>query len=687
MATRILPGVYVSLNDMSQFPEGATSLNVGYVLKANRGPVNEFSVVTSPNDFLTQYTFSGAPASTSDPTFFSILKVLAQTNSVYVVRAANNPLYGGAVVKKVKDYGTISEISADDNTITLSTTGAPSTGEKIIVTNSVVADGYYTVKSASGKKVTVEEDIKKDYPFEGAPSDLPVLRRCPIQPLPNFEIAIASIVPAQSAITFTGDYRSSFPKGSKFLIEGAATAANNKEYTVSDVTFDETTTTVTVLEEIAAGEGAIGHASIYGLTKPSLFNFQEDSDALFIITGIDPGVYNGQLQFTIVSSEDNEEDNLPYEDVIQLNVIDPASNMPLESFMFSLDENAKAIDGTSLYFENVVAGSAYIQIVNKEGNTELPGSTFGFPAKGGNGSNGGTVDATVIKAALEVFKDKTIPISILGSNCSAEAEGGLKDLQDAMLELATERKDVMVFLNSRKSDENQTLPSQRIKNIVDYKKKTLGSTTFYGCMYTPHVKTSDPYNQRQVDIGADAVAIAGWLDVINNLNFPYAYAGPLNGLVTGVTCDWKIGDTSGEAAQLNDASINYVAYDGKVGRYYMQSQNTLQIANSAMRNIGTVLNVLDIKERLAVSLKEYLQLPITDTLRAQILDTCNDFLAPMQGVRFYQYSFQDVTTDADLAQDTLRYLLILSPTRYAQKIFVVMNIVNSTFDFSILQSA
>jgi hypothetical protein len=59
----------------------------------------------------------------------------------------------------------------------------------------------------------------------------------------------------------------------------------------------------------------------------------------------------------------------------------------------------------------------------------------------------------------------------------------------------------------------------------------------------------------------------------------------------------------------------------------------------------------------------------------------------MQGVRFYNYSFQDVTSDADLAQDTLRYLGIFSVTRYAQKIYVVMNIVNSTFDFSILQSA
>jgi hypothetical protein len=206
-------------------------------------------------------------------------------------------------------------------------------------------------------------------------------------------------------------------------------------------------------------------------------------------------------------------------------------------------------------------------------------------------------------------------------------------------------------------------------------------------MYAPHVMTADIFNSKEVEIGSESVAIAGWLNVLNNLNYPYAYAGPRNGLVSGVTCNWKIGDMSGEAEQLNDASVNFVAYDGKVGRYYMQCQNTLQVANSSLRNIGAVLNVLDIKEVLATNLKEYLQLPITYQLRRDIVTTANDYLSPMVGNRLYNYTFQDVTTDADIADNTLRFLLTLSLTSYAQKIFLVMNVVRSGFDFSILQSA
>ena len=143
--TRVLPGVYVSLNDLSQIPEGAQTLNVGYVLKADRGPVNEFNLVTSPTDFLTKYTFTGSVKQTDDPTFHSILKVMAQTNAMYIVRAANNPLYGGVVIKKAKDYGKVTKVDKEAETITIDGTETPEVGEIIVVTGTNTVDGYYVV--------------------------------------------------------------------------------------------------------------------------------------------------------------------------------------------------------------------------------------------------------------------------------------------------------------------------------------------------------------------------------------------------------------------------------------------------------------------------------------------------------------------------------------------------------------
>lgn len=628
MVTRILPGVDVNLQDNSQLPEGQTSLTVGYVLKAKRGDVNKPVLVTNPTDFLTKYTFSGKPSMSDDPTFWAILKVLSRTNMVYVSRAAKNPLYGGATFKKATstEIGTIASIIKATKTIDITGSVAPAVNSKIIFRGTGVAglDGQYTVNTVSAEGSSTVVTVKEDLAADFTPASGVVIRvySAPVAPL--------------------------------------ATSYKTPE-----------------------------------LAKATLTS--ADS---FMIVGKDPGAYNGKIAYGIISAVDRPNDlvyvkgatvglnNTCTFDTMQLTVINSETNETLETFVFSLDPSAETIDGISLYIDNVVAGSAYIQVLHDEEDASyaLPSSTANNkPLVGGAGSDGDTVTTDDLIAALQPFADKTVNVSILGNGCSPQAES--QEFQQALMGIADERKDVIVFLNDRyQEDETATLASTRASNIVDYKKNTLGSVSFYGTMYAPHVKTSDIYNGRQVRIGADGVAIAGWLNIINSLNYPYAYAGPRNGLVSGVTVDWKIGDASGEAQLLNDASINYVAFDSKVGRYYMQCQNTLQIANSTMRNLGAVFNVLDIKEHLIVYLKEYLQLPITPSLRRDILDTVVDYLDPMVGRRFNNYAFNDITTETDIANNTLRYILLVSPSSYAQNIYVFMNIVNANYDFSIMQS-
>ena len=697
--TRVLPGVYVSLNDLSQIPEGAQTLNVGYVLKADRGPVNEFNLVTSPTDFLTKYTFTGSVKQTDDPTFHSILKVMAQTNAMYIVRAANNPLYGGVVIKKAKDYGKVTKVDKEAETITIDGTETPEVGEIIVVTGTNTVDGYYVVKEVAGNVITVTGDIVADY--EGTAETAKAVR-CPVVPIGNIKIAdIALAVAEDNKFILDGNVAAKFTAGDVVTVKNSSAAGyatNDGDFTVVSAEFDLEANKTEVVVKEAVADDVDGAIYFNSLKNPEAFaNFFTDED-LMLITGIDAGDYNGKEAFTITSALDNPDalvyvkgakgifdEPCPF-DTMQLGVINTETGEQVENFTFSRDPQAKAIDGSLLFVDDVVAGSAYIKVINNPANTDVPNSTLaGAPVQASGGSNGAPVTAADLTAALTVFEDKTIPISILGNGCSPEAETTL--FQQALVQLAVTRKDCMIFLNSRRQDEKATLPSTRAANIVDYKKNTLANTSFYGCMYAPHVTTADIFNSKDVVIGADSVAIAGWLNVINNLRYPYAYAGPANGLVSGVVCDWKIGDMSGEAEQLNDASINYVAYDGRVGRYYMQCQNTLQVANSAMRNIGTVLNVLDIKETLATDFKEFLQLPITDQLRRDMVTTADDYLSPMVGVRFYNYRFQDITTEADIADNTLRFLLTLAPTMYAQRIYLAINIVRASFDFSILQSA
>ena len=164
MATRVLPGAYVTLNDLSQFPEGPTSLVVGYVLKCNRGDTEKPFLVTSPADFLAKTTLTGVPSISDDPTYWSILKVLARTNQVYIARASKGAQYGGAILKKAVEVGTLtsavnSAATTGKNTLTISGSTSPAANSKIRITGTKITadnqptrtiDGVYTVKTVDG---------------------------------------------------------------------------------------------------------------------------------------------------------------------------------------------------------------------------------------------------------------------------------------------------------------------------------------------------------------------------------------------------------------------------------------------------------------------------------------------------------------------------------------------------------
>jgi hypothetical protein len=675
---------------LSSLPEGATSLTVGYVLKANRGPIGECQVVTSPSDFLTKYTFSGKPSPTDDYTYFSILKCLSHTNTLYVSRAASNALYGGLVIKKETQLGSVVSVDKTAKTITLlgDVTSLVSATNSVRVKYLETLNGRYTVVSAvfstPNTVITVTETPAVDYTYSTGTQ--PVLLKT-LQPTPFTSIlvgAISAVSVADKKFTMAGDKTDNLLVGDRFQVKNST--GNNSFYTVVSRIFTagstgQQGTTDVVVAEVISSSTADGNIYQNSIANPDGYTLT--SEDLFLITGIDQGEYNSNIEIEIISTTELP-NSLTELNVFTITVYDATTNTQLESWMVSRNKQSKATDGTNLYITDVINGkSAYIKVIDNTDvlDTELPCNTISNVALGG-GYNGSDVSTEDMIAALDYFSDKTIPISILG-NGSTESS----DFQEAMLALAESRGDVFCFLNSRLTDESATLPTKKATNIIEYKKSTLGSTSYLGCMYANHPKVSDTFNSRKVKIGADAIAISGWLNIINTKSYPFAYAGTTDGQVTGCTTDWKIGDMSGVAALLNDASINYIAYDAKQGSYYMQSQNTLQMANSAFRNIGVILNVLDIKEKFISLFKPYLQKPITTSLRTQILNKGNDTVKLMfdQG-RITGYAFQDTSSAVDLSDNTLRYLLTIAPTPYAQKIYLVMNIVNQTFDFSILQA-
>ena len=695
---RMLPGVYISLYDLTTLPEGTTNLAVGCVLKAKRGPVGA-ELVVSPTDFLQKYTLSGAPAPSDDTAYHTILKILKQTNQMYISRAQNGALYGGLLIKREHELGNILSVSKLNKTIAVEgdITSKIKTGDIVRYNKPASTAGRYTVVSAVKNEesvvktmITVKEEPKVDYTYTSGQKSQLILTQAPVQ-INTIELgAITGVdnidaekdgveaeITTRKVLTLAGDLTKYFLAGDRIRLDKDGT---DYYFTVLASNKDGENTRVAV-NEVVDAEVTTGTLYRHSIANPEAFAFSDED--LFLVTGIDQGAYNNKLGVDIVSYTESP-DSLNEANVFTISTYDMTTGTQLElPMMCARNEDAKAFDGSGIYVEDVVnSTSAYIKVVNNldvDGNL-LPCNTVDIARLGG-GYDGEEVTEADMISALDAFSDKTIPISIL-ANGSQETPL----FQQAMLELATTRLDCVAFLNNRKVDEQATFNSKKAQNIVDYKKGTLGSTTYLGTMYAPHVTIADAFNSRNIKVGADAIAISGWLNVLLNKGRPYAYAGPQNGLVTGCTCDWKIGDTSGEATLLNDASVNYIAFDAKVGRYYMQCQNTLQIANSSLRNLGSVFNVLDIKETFATYFKEYLQRPITTQLREEILNAGRSQMELMLSQnRVTGYAFKDMTTDFDLSNDTLRFVLALSLTPYARQIYLTMNIVNQMFDFSIMQ--
>lgn len=746
MAQRDLPNVYITVNDKSAIIEGEDSLIVGITLRANRGPMNEALNVQDSNDFLTRYTLSGKPGAKQDTTYFDIIELLKVSSNVYVSRSANNPLYGGLLFKKevaVGDLVGITEGNLKRILLKGDVSAKLNAGDTIRISGTDLVEGNYgrfVVSSVAYVTPYTQVELTEELAEAIVPAEddaaagSVVLCKAPVK-LNEIVLAekIANVDITAKSFFFEGNQTTKFAEGDQIRIDDYTkvitdAASSTAYFTIAEVSYSQATTLTTVVvnedlggttladgftatssgSETTGGETTEGETTegetatvaettvagvevnVYldSLSDPDSYNYADDD--LFLVTGIDQGAYNNQLGVEIVSGNDED---LYTDNAFKLYVYNYETSEAVEEYLVSMGLTQKSIDGSNIHIKNVIndeeTGSSYIKIWTPDDNNiiedAIPSSTDDYIALGG-GSDGGDVATENDIEALEVFADKTIPVSLLVNGDNANLL-----YQSAMLAICEDRKDCFAFLRTPTQYEKLKLPAQRVKSAVAYKKSTLSSTSYLAAIYGPSMTVTDSYNARKVNIGAESVACKKWLEVIADEGYPYAAAGINFGKLSNVTIDWKMGDESSEAESINDASMNFAVYEARQKFYYFNTQNTLQLADSAFRNIGTVLNILGIKERLFRDLKQYVQYPITssssNTVREAIVRTMETFLDDcVSSERISEYVINDNTTNLDIAKNQLQYLVTLCPASYAQKIYLVMNVVNATFDFSILQS-
>ncbi len=93
------PQVVIQTIDQSSRVPGFPGVIGGIVIPAVKGSVDELELVTDENQLLNLLTANGKIEIGYDNSYWSALAFLTSANRLYVARASNNALYGGAIVK------------------------------------------------------------------------------------------------------------------------------------------------------------------------------------------------------------------------------------------------------------------------------------------------------------------------------------------------------------------------------------------------------------------------------------------------------------------------------------------------------------------------------------------------------------------------------------------------------------
>lgn len=96
-----MPAPYVKsvIEDQSTRVPAPTGISAGIVIEAKKGPINEPVLVTSQSQLLNWFTPNQVINIGWDLAYYSAFFYLRDSNRLWVVRAANNPLYGGLLLK------------------------------------------------------------------------------------------------------------------------------------------------------------------------------------------------------------------------------------------------------------------------------------------------------------------------------------------------------------------------------------------------------------------------------------------------------------------------------------------------------------------------------------------------------------------------------------------------------------
>lgn len=547
----------------------------GIVLQAKKGPL-EPVLCTNESQLLDVFTLDGRVEVGHDAAFFSAMAFLQKSNKLWVQRAVNGALFGGAAIKSssspTNNFALPSGMSDPSAYVFDSLPDTPAVAEVTQFTFSQ-AGAFYDVSGAAKAiqmvghyfyfVVSGGSNTQTDPALIGVGHAVAILNGdTAAQIATKFHAEVAAVTAA-----FTAANPSSGVVNVTYVTAGAQ----------ADATTPDSAAAISVTTQGAAAVTAV--------------------DETLLIYAADPGAWQVAIKLTNFATDEVKvkEAGAFLIEVFKLqNLV-----VPVESFLCSRVQGAKDGFGTNIYVEDALLASKYIRAISNPAvdASIAPKDQLTALALGGGSDGIAITDSEMILAAEAAFANKdarALTVLMDGGYATVAYQQALDTI------CRTHRKDCVALLSVPYSAQVATT---YLQDIIDYKKDDLALDSSYSGIYTPHVKIYDKFNDRNIFASPDGYAAAAISDSASNFEIWFPPAGFKRGSVT--VLDLRRRFTKGEMDALYDNGINPFRFVPGRG-VFIWGQKTLSGRPSALDRMNVRLLLIVIEPAVAVALEDFL---------------------------------------------------------------------------------
>ena len=618
----------------------------GMVVPSKKGPIGEAVLVTSEAEFLRRFTPNERIDVGFDNAHFSAITFLEKSDKLWVSRAANNPLFGGAVIRDGSTGGSNAALSSglsDPSAFTFDTGIDVAAVAQVIQAVFTQAGSFYDI-SGNAKALSIYDggNVRHDFWFnvtDGANSQNdPALGGTPHQ------------VDILSGDT-SNDVASKFAAVADGLAEFSASATTG--------TVDVTNATAGDADDPIITDSAVDSTSVVTQGADSVSGVDE----VLLIYGANPGAWNNDIAIKITNFATNPE-KVQEPDSFLLEVFKTSNlNVALEAFNVSRVPGAKTLDGANLFVEEVLEQSSFIRAISNPAIDESVVPQDQLTALTlASGDDGLAVSDSHMIEAAQVFKNKdNLNVTILMDGGFASPAYHLE-----LDSICQTRLDCVAVLSVPFADEAS---ANFMSDIIDYRSTDLNLNSNRSALYTPHVKVFDKFNDRNIFIAPDGFAGGAISFSAAEYEIWFPPAGARRGIVSALDVRRRFNEAQRDQLQLN--GINPLRFTTGRG-ILIWGQKTLQSRPSALDRLNVRLLLIVIENAIALALEDFL-FELNDTatrsLAKAIIDSFLDNILSRRGVTDFRTVIDDTNnTPEDVENNRLNVDVFVKPTRSVETI-------------------